>query len=89
MKKRLLSAALALAMVLTMLPLSVMPAAAAATDAPVANTGVAQINWTTPSASMNLTYYSAGAQLQGHTIKSPGWYAVVATPGAGTTTYAG
>lgn len=88
MKKRLLSAALALAMVLTMLPLSVMPAAAA-TEQPAANTGVAQINWTAPSASMNLTYYNTGAQLQGHTIKSPGWYAVVATPGAGTTTYAG
>lgn len=88
MKKRLLSAALALAMVLTMLPLSVMPAAAA-TEPPAANTGVTPINWITPSASMNLTYYNAGAQLQGHTIKSPGWYAVVATTSAGTTTYTG
>lgn len=88
MKKRLLSAALALAMVLTMLPLSVMPAAAA-TEQPAANTGVAQINWTAPSASMNLTYYNTGAQLQGHTIKSPGWYAVVATSNGGTTTYNG
>ena len=88
MKKRLLSAALALAMVLTMLPLSVMPAAAA-TEQPAANTGVAQINWTTPQSPMNLTYYSAGAQLQGHTIKSPGWYAVVATSNGGTTTYNG
>ena len=88
MKKRLLSAALALAMVLTMLPLSVMPAAAV-TDAPVANTGVTPISWTAPSASMNLTYYNTGAQLQGHTIKSPGWYAVVATSNGGTTTYNG
>lgn len=87
MKKRLLSAALALAMVLTMLPLSVMPAAAA--EQPAANAGVTPITWTDPQSPMNLTYYSAGAQLQGHTIKSPGWYAVVATTNAGITTYAG
>lgn len=88
MKKRLLSAALALAMVLTMLPLSVMPAAAA-TEQPTANTGVTQIAWNAPTTSMNLTYYNTGAQLQGHTIKSPGWYAVASSTAGGTTTYNG
>ena len=38
---------------------------------------------------MNLTYYNAGAQLQGHTIKSPGWYAVASSTAGGTTTYTG
>lgn len=90
MKKRLLSAALALAMVLTMLPLSVMAAPATPTG-PTLNNGATAIagGWQAVNTSMNLTYYNAGATLQGYTIQWPGWYAVVPNTTPTGTTYTG
>ncbi len=74
MKKRLLSAALALAMVLTMLPLSVMPAFA--DDPP------------TESGKTTVTYYStalaATTNNSGHGV---GWYWYATAPGTSYTQY--
>lgn len=87
MKKRLLSAALALAMVLTMLPLSVAPAFAAATPPSPPSTGtVTAITWnelTGTFAPTAVTYYAAGATYQGYTIQTSGWYSAVTRNAAG------
>lgn len=90
MKKRLLSAALALAMVLTMLPLSAF-AASSTPAVPTLNNGATAIagGWQAVTTSMNLTYYNAGATLQGYTIQWPGWYAVVPNTTPTGTTYTG
>lgn len=87
MKKRLLSAALALAMVLTMLPLSVAPAFAAATPPSPPSTGtVTNITWvefTGDFAPTAVTYYAAGSTYQGYTIQTSGWYSAVMRNAAG------
>lgn len=73
MKKRLLSAALALAMVLTMLPLSVIPAFAASNITPA--DGWTAGNLTDPETSYAVTYHDANAKdSYGNTFNTAGWY---------------
>lgn len=89
MKKRLLSAALALAMVLTMLPLTAFAASSSGWEDPQKNsTTTTTITWrelTSGDTKTSLSYYKAGATLQGYTIQKDGWYTVVNSNG----TYSG
>lgn len=89
MKKRLLSAALALAMVLTMLPLTAFAASSSGWEDPQKNsTTTTTITWrelTSSDTKTSLSYYKAGATLQGYTIQKDGWYTVVNSNG----TYSG
>ncbi len=84
MKKRLLSAALALAMVLTMLPLSAVPVFASAT-APIKVLSTAPepviMDITGGTASYSATYYAAGATVSNYKIVTPGWYNVQTASG--------
>lgn len=80
MKKRLLSAALALAMVLTLLPLSAMPASAAAISGGVTfSAELTAAGWTdassVPEEGASMTYHEAGKKdSNGIVYNVAGWY---------------